>query len=317
MERLLAQFYTVIIPAIRNIITFSFPSPTQLFMMNLAWPEPTNNQHRPSLDDALALFSDAQLEGVSKILGDARTGSDITRVFDIMGIVDNSGMSTKWKRLYGTFAHYQNTENSPSRLIDFIKHYLEPVAFCDKPVEFEEYRQKLNNILIFVGLEYGEDGQFRRVEKATTLSEAQRRLQTVQKKFQGRRLHNEVTKYCKEELFEENYFHAVFEATKGLAERIRQLSGQQLDGAELVDKVFSINRPLLALNTLTTETERSEHKGFAMLLKGCFAAVRNPLAHQPKILWEGEDDTADYLSMISLLHRKLDEAVSSHLMTRY
>lgn len=77
----------------------------------------------------------------------------------------------------------------------------------------------------------------------------------------------------------------------------------------LVDQVFSVERPLLAFNTLQTETERSEHKGFAALLKGCFAAIRNPLAHEPKILWEGEDDAADYLSLISLLHRKLDECV--------
>ncbi len=44
-------------------------------------------------------------------------------------------------------------------------------------------------------------------------------------------------------------------------------------------------------------------------IKDCFAAVRNPLAHDPKILWEGEDDAADYLSLISLLHRKLDDCV--------
>ena len=75
----------------------------------------------------------------------------------------------------------------------------------------------------------------------------------------------------------------------------------------LIDKVFSIEKPILAINSLKTETEKSEHKGFALLLKGCFAAVRNPLAHEPKILWQGEDDAADYLSLISLLHRKLDE----------
>jgi uncharacterized protein (TIGR02391 family) len=87
------------------------------------------------------------------------------------------------------------------------------------------------------------------------------------------------------------------------------MSGTHGDGAGLVDLVFSIERPMLAFTALQTETERSEHKGFAALLKGCFAAVRNPLAHEPKILWQGEDDAADYLSLISLLHRKLDDCV--------
>jgi uncharacterized protein (TIGR02391 family) len=122
-----------------------------------------------------------------------------------------------------------------------------------------------------------------------------------------------VLKYCRTELLQDNYFHAVFEATKGLAQRIRDLSGVDADGAALVDRAFSIERPVLAFNTLRSQTEKTEHKGFAALLKGCFAAVRNPLAHEPKILWEGEDDAADYLSLISLLHRKLDECVSTRV----
>ena len=114
----------------------------------------------------------------------------------------------------------------------------------------------------------------------------------------------------------DNYFHAVFEATKGLAERIRSMSGVDGDGAELVDKVFSVSRHVLALNSLRTETERSEHKGFAALLKGCFGAARNPLAHEPKILWEGEDDAADYLSLVSLLHGKLDDCFPTGLANK-
>lgn len=162
-------------------------------------------------------------------------------------------------------------------------------------------------------MEYGKDGKFRRCETARTLDEAEARVRTIQSKFQGRRIHPEVLKYCRVELMQDNYFHAVFEAVKGLAQRIRDLSAVQLDGAALVDRVFAIERPILAINLLQTETEKSEHKGFALLLKGCFAAVRNPLAHEPKLLWQGEDDAADYFSLISLLHRKLDDCVKTGL----
>ena len=110
---------------------------------------------------------------------------------------------------------------------------------------------------------------------------------------------------------QDNYFHAAFEAAKGLAQRIRDLSDATEDGAELVDKVFSINDPLLAFNELKTKTEKSEHTGFAALLKGCFAVVRNPIAHEPKVLWRDEDDLADYFTLISLLHYKLDKCVST------
>jgi uncharacterized protein (TIGR02391 family) len=124
-------------------------------------------------------------------------------------------------------------------------------------------------------------------------------------------MHSEVVKYCRAELMQDNYFHAVFEAAKGLAQRIRELADVNADGASLVDLVFSIDKPQLAFNSLQTETEKSEHKGYAALLKGCFAAVRNPPAHLPRLLWQGEEDAADHLSLISLLHRKLDICVKT------
>ncbi|GAB1442537.1 hypothetical protein MASR2M39_13730 [Ignavibacteriales bacterium] len=84
----------------------------------------------------------------------------------------------------------------------------------------------------------------------------------------GRALHEEVNKYCKAELMQENYFHAVFEATKGLAQRIRELSNTDGDGANLIDKVFMGEKPILAINTLMTETEKSEQGVLQCCLKG-------------------------------------------------
>lgn len=257
-------------------------------------------------------FSEGSIEAVAKVLSACGSGSDISRVLSAKGIPDNSGESTKWRRLYGIFLEIQQQDRCANRIVDFIQSFLIPSRFVGRHQEFEDLRQQLNTILAFDGLEYGEDGQFRFRTTAKTLTEADKRLRTIQAKFHGRILHSEVLKYCKTELMQDNYFHAVFEASKGLAERIRQMSGATADGAKLIDQVFAIERPILAINSLRTETEQSEHKGFASLLKGCFAAIRNPLAHGPKIMWEGEDDAADYLSLISLLHRKLDKCVTTH-----
>jgi len=257
-------------------------------------------------------FPEGHVETLAQVLGECGSGTDITRVLTDRGLVDNSGESTKWRRLYRIFLDCQRKAACANQVIDFIRAFLSPARFVGRNQEFEQHRQKLNMILAFSGLEYGADSQFRQVTPASTLGEAERRVRTIQSKFQGRRMHCEVLKYCTAELLQDNYFHAVFEATKGLAQRLRDMSGVHLDGAALVDKVFSIERPILAMSALQTETEKSEHKGFAMLLKGCFGAVRNPLAHEPKILWDGEDDAADYLSLISLLHRKLDDCVPTH-----
>ena len=50
-------------------------------------------------------------------------------------------------------------------------------------------------------------------------------------KFHGRHIHPEVLKYCRSELMQDNYFHAVFEAKKGLAQRLRDSTGIQTGGA--------------------------------------------------------------------------------------
>ena len=258
-------------------------------------------------------FPEGQVEALAKLLGDCGSGSDITRVLADRGLSDHSGQSTKWRRLYWLFLDVQRRDRYANRILDFIQSFLTPARFVGRNEEFETHRQELNAVLAFSGIEYGADGKFRTKKVAHTLTEAEQRANTIQAKFQGRHIHPEVLKYCRAELMQDNYFHAVFEATKGLAQRIREKSGVDGDGATLVDRVFSTNRPILAFNTLQTETEMSEHKGFATLLKGCFVAVRNPRAHEPKILWKGEDDAADYFTLISLLQRKLDDCVTTGL----
>ena len=252
-------------------------------------------------------FPEGSVESLARLLGECGSGSDINRVLAHRGLQDRSRKSTKWRRLYWIFLDVQCRDRSANRILDFIQSFLAPARFVGRNDEFETHRIELNTVLAFAGLEYGPDGAFRKRQAARTLSEAERRANSIKAKVQGRQIHPEVLKYCSAELMQDNYFHAVFEASKGLAQRIRDKSRVDGDGAILVDRAFSVDGPVLAFNTLQTETERSEHKGFAALLKGCFAAVRNPLAHEPRIMWDGEDDAADYFTLISLLHRKLDD----------
>lgn len=252
-------------------------------------------------------FSNNSIEAIARVLGECAIRWQLDEMMDSCGLEYESNISTKWRRLDHAFRNYQHQEGSAEKILEFVGLVFEPVRFADSCWDFNGSRQAINTVLAFSGYEVGEDGKVSRVEAARTLDEAERRVQTIQDKIRDRNIHSEVTKYCTAELMQENFFHAVFEATKGLAQRIRETSGVQGDGANLVDKVFSANNPILAFNSLQTDTERSEHKGFAALLKGCFMAIRNPLAHEPKIHWEGEDNAADYLSLISLLHRKLDE----------
>ena len=90
---------------------------------------------------------------------------------------------------------------------------------------------------------------------------------------------------------------------------IRRKTGLSGDGSALVDQVFGGAAPLLAINALTTDSQKSEQKGFANLLRGTFGMFRNPTAHEARIHWSmTKEDAEDLLSLLSLIHRRLDAA---------
>lgn len=100
----------------------------------------------------------------------------------------------------------------------------------------------------------------------------------------------------------------MFEANKGLFQRIRELSGLTSDGNSLIEQVFSSN-PLLIINGFQTKQEKDKHWGFCNILKGLCGMFRNPEAHQPKIYWNIEEqDALEILGLISYCHRRLDNA---------
>lgn len=257
---------------------------------------------------AFPLFTSDHFESISRELGDLITGTQLDQLFASRGISDVSGQSTKWRRIHISLLARQETDRCGNNVAAFIMAVMAPGRHVNNQVRYETARDALNKVLIFDGLQLGENGQFRQVNVANTISEAKRRADGIASRLRGRDIHPEILRYCREELMQENYFHAVFEAAKSLAQRLRDMTGLPLDGAALIDKCFAESQPLIWINMLRTETERSEHKGFALLLKGAFAAVRNPTAHEPKILWQGEDDAADYFTLLSMLHRKLDAA---------
>ena len=257
-------------------------------------------------------FSSQNLEAACRVLADTErglSGTQIERLLQEIEVADTSPGITKWKRLFNALAGAQNRHQIGNHLIMFINRAMNPVNYAHDPATFTWRRDELNVVLAFSGFYVREDGKVGHADKATTLDAARARAGRLKAALESRVVHAEVLNYCRAELLDENYFHAVFEATKGVAERIRLLSGLNGDGADLVSKAFAGQQPVLTLGSLTTESEKSEQKGFANLLIGLFGAVRNPLAHAPKTNWPmSEQDALDILTLVSLIHRKLDGA---------
>ena len=209
---------------------------------------------------------------------------------------------------------FQNKRSGNKGVLQLIKALNDPVVYSRNPEGFREFCGGINRILRFFGVEYRDDGEFHSVDPTRTLSEAERKAQALENKMASRRVHYEVRKYCKAEYMHEDYFHAVVEAYKGLAERIRELTSYTSDGLELMKQSFERPSliqgayPKLAFNTLATVTEKNEHDGFLDLLNGCTRFFRNPMSHTPKVQWNRDvDDAVDCLTMISLLHFILDD----------
>jgi uncharacterized protein (TIGR02391 family) len=260
----------------------------------------------------LPCFESSHLEAVCRVLADTvngLTGTEIQYILAELEIQDPSPTMTKWKRLFNALAEAQNKNQVGNHLILFINKAMSPARYTSSPELFAWRQDGLNVALAFAGYAVNSKGQVVHTTPESTVEGALARAKRLNSALQSRGIHQEIFKYCKSELLQDNYFHAVLEAVKGVAERLRQMSGLGTDGAELVNAVFSVKNPILAINSLKTDTELSEQKGIANLLVGVFGAIRNPTAHAPRAVWAmPEQDAIDVLGILSYVHRKLDGA---------
>lgn len=265
----------------------------------------------------IAIFSNAVIESLAKILADTQngfSGSEIGNLLQESNITDIEPANTKWRRLNAALIHKQISDKCANNLLAFLQNALNPARHINNHQWFNDTRYEINRILSFEGYELGEDGKVVQSKKSTTINEATARVKQLKSDLIARKVHHDVFMFCREELLVDNYFHAVFEATKSIAEKIRSKTNLISDGSDLVDEAFAFKNkiPYLAINSLISESEQSEQKGFMNLLKGVFGTFRNTTAHAPKITWKiAEEDALDILSMISLIHRRLDKAIEA------
>lgn len=251
------------------------------------------------------------MEALAKILADTGkglTGTELSKFIPEAGLSDVDPLNTKWKRLYNSFAEYQNRNKNSNSILIFINLSMKPSRFVGQNGKYETIRAELNKRLSFIGLLLNEKGVFNPVTTATTITEAEQRVNCFKSKLENRNIHTKIYEYCNAELITENYFHSVFEAVKSIQEEIRKRTNLTLDGAELIEKALSVSNPLIKINSLQTETEQSEQKGFSNLIKGVFGMFRNTTSHSPKVVWTiTEDEALDIMTTISLIHKKLNK----------
>ena len=265
----------------------------------------------------LPMWQSSIVESVCEVLADTDTGltgGEIGRLLAKIGVHDADPSNTKGHRLSNALLAQQQHDQAGNCVVRFITEAMAPGLHVNNLIRRQNLQDGLNERLSLMGLKVLGDGRVaREAQTATTADEAVRIAGRLKTELVRRGVHPEVLRYCEEELVRRSIFHAVFEATKGLAARLRQLSGSTLDGSDLVNHCFGAKSgtPVLRINAYATKSDESEHSGFANLLRGIFGTFRNPPAHTPRASQEWaitETDALDLFSMLSYLHRRLDVA---------
>ena len=116
-----------------------------------------------------------------------------------------------------------------------------------------------------------------------------------------------------EKLFKDGHHaRAVEEAFKlldNLVKKKAELQNADITGAQLMQKVFSPNKPKLKLNSCVTSTEQNEQQGYMQIFAGCMTGIRNPRAHDSD--WEDTEERA--LQLIILANHLIERTQMAEL----
>lgn len=122
------------------------------------------------------------------------------------------------------------------------------------------------------------------------------------------RFHPEIERVSGQMYRDGYYKAAALEAYIRVIEEVRNRSGLELDGDSLMNHAFGCDNrtPVIQFNSLQTESERDEQKGFMFLFKG-IVGLRNAKAHSNR-LFDDPYRAHDYLALASVLMRVLEIA---------
>lgn len=95
-----------------------------------------------------------------------------------------------------------------------------------------------------------------------------------------------------------HFAQAIEEALKFLDNLVADSAGVNESGARLMNQVFSINKPILKFNSLSTQSEKDEQQGLMMAAAGLMTGLRNPRAHDSN----RKDDLSDAIAILTFVN---------------
>lgn len=112
--------------------------------------------------------------------------------------------------------------------------------------------------------------------------------------------------FIKRNYTSENYSSAVLDSIQFIGDLVRDKSGLETDGNNLVGQAFGGQNPKIKLNKLQTETEQNIQKGVEFTLRGIYSAFRNPRSHTKYV--DKEEDADAIIIFINHLLKLIDKS---------
>ncbi|HAT6544257.1 TPA: TIGR02391 family protein, partial [Corynebacterium striatum] len=213
---------------------------------------------------------------------------------------------SKREGLFGALTEGMSAAQAGQLTREFITTAMSPARHTTDRQRWNDLRRLLNKVLATEGWHIDDAGELTQLaEAARTFDDIERLTSSLVEELQRRGTHERLMEYCSQELIAESLFHAISEAAKSIPDRIRILTSLTDDGQELFDAALGTNNsaPKLVINSFSTESEKSEHKGFKNLLIGIHGHYRNPRAHKTRLgSEEGKHDFLDAFSLFSYVH---------------
>jgi len=259
-------------------------------------PDPSEDNDSP--------ITGLTLEEIAREIGNTYTGSQLPRFLRESGIpeefVPAEVTGSKWEYVMAVLERLHDGGSSARReLRVFIGSWLERRLHTWPQ---DDLRKRIVAQLAQQGWRV-RDGRLvigeRSFESAAALTTSARDARIAA-------LHSDVRQAA--ERYLKNHMEvAIFEAMKAVNKRVREMTGLDLDGSELMNKAFSEQHPLVVLADLSTETGRNVQAGYRLLFTGAVRGIRNPDAHE---LFQplDDEDALEKLGFASMLMRQLDAA---------
>lgn len=124
-------------------------------------------------------------------------------------------------------------------------------------------------------------------------------------------IHPSISGLCKSRFDAGHFADSIETAFKHINQtvktKVKKKTGNELDGASLMNNAFSPKTPIISLDDLSTESGRNIQTGYMQIFAGSMTGIRNPKAHD--IIHIDRERAIHFLFLASLLMHKLDEAI--------